>query len=328
MKRRTVLQGGLCAGLSLIGAPHIIPAARAQEKWPSRVVTIVVPLGAGGNTDSSARLFADKLKELYGQPFIIENRPGASGTIGANTVARAPADGYTLLMAGNSGLSAAPALLKNVPYDPVNDFTPIARVGRFSSVLVTTPNRPFKTMAELVAYAKKNPGNLTLAHSFSSGQIVAESIRQRTGIDLAIVPYTRTPIALTDLIGGRVDVAVTDILSGLPQIEAGKIVPLATFFLDRSSLLPNVPSLNETVMPGFEVLPWLGLFGPARIPEHVVKTLSESMRTLLKRPEIVALLGKMGVEPYFATSEETAAFVRADLPKWQKLAREAGIQPI
>jgi tripartite-type tricarboxylate transporter receptor subunit TctC len=328
MKRRTVLQGGLCTGLSLIGATGIIPAVQAQEKWPSRFVTIVVPLGVGGNTDASARLIGDRLRELYGQPFIIENRPGASGTIGANVVAKAPADGYTLLIAGNSGLSAAPALLKNVPYDPVNDFVPIARVGRFSSVLVTTSDRPYKSVAEFVAYAKKNPGKLTLAHSFTSGQIVAESLRQRTGIDLALVPYTRTPAALIDLIGGRIDVAVTDILSGLPQIEAGKIVPLATFFLDRSSLLPNVPTLNETVMPGFEVLPWLGVFGPARIPGQVVKTLSESVRTLLDRPEVVALLGKMGVEPYYAGSEETAAFVRADLPKWQKLARDAGIEPI
>jgi tripartite-type tricarboxylate transporter receptor subunit TctC len=328
MKRRTVIQGGLCAGLSLIGATRLISGSQAQEKWPSRSVTIVVPLAAGGNTDSSARLIAEKLKDVYGQPFIIENRPGASGTIGANTVAKARADGYTLLMAGNSGLSAAPALLKSVPYDPVKDFVPIARVGRFSSVLVTTPDRPFKSMAELVAHAKANPGKLTIAYSFSSGQIVAESLKKRTGIDLTTVPYTRTPDALLDLIGGRIDLAVTDMLSGVPQIEAGKIVPLATFFLDRSSLLPNVPTLNETVMPGFEELPWLGLFGPAGLPGNVVKTISDNLRTILGRPEIVAHLGKMGVEPYYASSEETVAFVTADLPKWQKLAREAGIEPI
>jgi tripartite-type tricarboxylate transporter receptor subunit TctC len=323
-----MIKNGLCTGLSLIGATRLAPAVHAQEKWPSRRVTIVVPFPAGGNTDSSARLIANNLKDIHGQPFIIENRGGANGMIGAGAVARSPADGYTLLMAGNSALSAAPALLKNVAYDPVNDFTPIARVGRFSSVLVTTPDRPFKTATEFVAYAKSNPGKLSLAHSFSSGQIVVETIRKRAGIDVVIVPYTRTPAALTDLIGGRIDLAVTDILSGLPQIEAGKIVPLGTFFLDRGSLLPKVPTLNETILPGFEETPWLGLFGPAHLPSDIVATLSDDLRKMLTRPEIIEHLGKMGVEPYFASSDETAAYVRADLPKWQKLASEAGIEPM
>jgi len=328
MKRRTVVKAGLGAVLSSIGGTPFVQKVQAQEKWPSRLVTVVVPLAAGGNTDSCARLVADLLKEIYGQPFIIENRAGAGGTLAASAVARASADGYTLLMAGNTGLSAAPAMLKKVPYDPIKDFVPIARVGRFSSVLVTTPDQPFKSVKELVAYAKVNPGKLRVAHSFSSGFIVAESLRRRTSIDITIVPYTRTSIALADLIGGRIEVAVTDLLSGLPQIEAGKIVPLATFFLDRSSLLPEVPTLNETVMPGFEVLPWLGLFGPARVPSTVVGMLSDNLRTILARPDVVARIGTMGIEPYYAPSDVAAAFIRADLPKWQALAREAGIEPM
>jgi tripartite-type tricarboxylate transporter receptor subunit TctC len=328
MKRRTVVKAGLGAALSSIGGTPFVQKVQAQEKWPSRPVTVVVPLAAGGNTDSCARLVADLLKEIYGQPFIIENRAGAGGTLGASAVARAVADGYTLLMAGNTGLSAAPAMLKKVPYDPIKDFVPIARVGRFSSVLVTTPDQPFKSVKDLVAYAKVNPGKLRVAHSFSSGYIVAESLRKRTSIDITIVPYTRTSVALADLIGGRIEVAVTDLLSGLPQIEAGKIVPLATFFLDRSSLLPEVPTLNETVMPGFEVLPWLGLFGPARVPSTVVGMLSDNLRTILARPDVVARIGMMGIEPYYAPSEVAAAFIRTDLPKWQALAREAGIEPM
>jgi tripartite-type tricarboxylate transporter receptor subunit TctC len=328
MTRRTIVRLGLCAGLSLACAMSImVPAASAQDKWPSRRVTVVVPFAAGSNTDACARLLADLLRDAYGQPFIVENRGGAGGTLGANAVAKAAPDGYTLLMAGNTSLSAAPALFKNVPYDPIKDFAPIARVGRFSSVLVTTPAQPFRTMPELVAYAKANPGKLSYGHGNSTGHIVGETIKKRTGIDMARVPYTATPAAITDLIGGRTQMVVSDLLSGIPQIQAGKVVPLATVFRERSSLLPELPTLHETVMPGFEVLPWLGLFGPADMPADIVSMLSDNLRTILARSDVVARIGTMGIEPYYAPSGETAAFVRADLPRWQDMARDAGIDP-
>ena len=327
MKRRTILQAGVGAGLSLIGASRVTPRAWAQEKWPSKLVTIYVPFGAGSNTDACARLIADQLKEIHGQPFIVENRGGAGGTIGANLVAKAPADGYRLLIAGNSSLSAAPVLIKNVPYDPIKDFTPIARVGRFSSVLVTSPDQPFKSMQGLIAYAKANPGKLNYGHSNSSGQITGESIKKRTGIDVTRVPYSTIPAAIADLLGGRIQLVFADLLSAGPQIQAGKIVPLSTSFLQRSALMPDIPTLNETVMPGFEVVPWLGLFAPASVPENIVKMLSDNLRTILTRPDIVARIGPMGIEPYYAPSDETTAFVKADLPKWQELARYANIEP-
>jgi tripartite-type tricarboxylate transporter receptor subunit TctC len=242
-------------------------------------------------------------------------------------VAKAAPDGYTLLMAGNTSLSAAPALFKNVPYDPIKDFAPIARVGRFSSVLVTTPGQSFQTMPELVVYAKANPGKLSYGHGNSTGHIVGEPLKKRTAIDLARVPYTATPAAITDLIGGRTQMVVSDLLSGIPQIQAGRLVPLATIFRERSSLLSEVPTLHETVMPGFEVLPWLGLFGPADMPADIVTMLSDNLRTILARSDIAARIGTMGIEPYYAPSGETAAFVRADLPRWQEMARDAGIDP-
>jgi tripartite-type tricarboxylate transporter receptor subunit TctC len=165
----------------------------AQEKWPSHRVTIVVPFAAGSNTDACARLLAELLGDIHGQSFIVENRGGAGGTLGANAVAKSSPDGYTLLMAGNTSLSAAPALFKNVPYDPINDFTAIARVGRFSSVLVTTPQQPFRTMQEFVAYAKANQGKLSYGHGNSTGHIVGEAIKKRTGVEMTRVPYTATP---------------------------------------------------------------------------------------------------------------------------------------
>ena len=305
----------------------MVPAASAQDKWPSRRVTMVVPFAAGSNTDACARLLADLLRDVYGQPFIVENRGGAGGTLGANAVAKSAPDGYTLLMAGNTSLSAAPALFKNVPYDPIKDFTAIARVGRFSSVIVATTEQPFRTMPEFVTYAKANPGKLSYGHGNSTGHIVGEAMKKQTGIDMARVPYTATPAAITDLIGGRTQMVVSDLLSGIPQIQAGKVVALATVFRERSSLLPDVPTLHETVMPGFEVLPWLGLFGPAGMPADIVMMLSDNLRTILARPDVVARIGTMGIEPFYAPSEETAAFVKADLPKWREMAREAGIDP-
>jgi tripartite-type tricarboxylate transporter receptor subunit TctC len=287
----------------------------------------VVPFAAGSNTDACARLLAELLRDIHGQPFIVENRGGAGGTLGANVVAKATPDGDTLLMAGNTSLSAAPALFKNVPYDPIKDFTAIARVGRFSSVLVTTPEQPFRTMQELVAYAKANPGKLSYGHGNSTGHIVGEALKKRVAIEMTRVPYTATPAAIADLIGGRTQMVPSDLLSGLPQIHAGKLVPLATVSRERSSLLPDVPTLHETVMPGFEVLPWLGLFGPADMPAEIVKMLSDNLRSIFARSEIVARIGTMGIELYYAPSEETAAFIRADMPKWQQMARDAGIEP-
>lgn len=328
MVSRTILRVGIWAGLSLACAmSNLVSAAWAQDKWPSRRVTIVVPFAAGSNTDACARLLAELLRDIYDQPFVIENRGGAGGTLGANAVAKSAPDGYTLLMAGNTSLSAAPALFKTVPYDPIKDFTAVARVGRFSSVLVATTQHPFRTIQEFVTYAKANPGKLSYGHGNSTGFIVGEAMKKRMGIDMARVPYTATPAAITDLLGGRTQMVVSDLLSGVPQIQAGKLVALATIFRERSSLLPEVPTLHETVMPGFEVLPWLGLFGPAGMPAGIVNMLSDNLRTIFARSDIAARIGTMGIEPYYAPSEETAAFIRSDLTKWQEMAREAGIEP-
>ncbi len=315
-----------CVWLSL-ACIMAAPEATAQTKWPSRRVSIVVPFAAGSNTDACARLLADLLRDIYGQPFIVENRGGAGSSLGANAVAKAAPDGYTLLVGGSSSLSSAPALLKNLPYDPIKDFTPIARIGRFTAVVVTTPQQPVRTMQEFVAYAKANPGKLSYGHGNNSGHIVGEAIKKRTGIEMTRVPYTATPAAITDLIGGRTQLMLADLLSGVPQIEAGKLTPLATIFRERSSLLPDVPTLSETVMPGFELLAWIGLFGPAGLPADIVKTLSDNLGSLVPRADIVAKIATMGIEPYYAPSEATAAFIKADLPSWQELARDAAIEP-
>ena len=303
-----------------------LPAA-SQESWPARRVTLIVPFGAGSATDVLARFLAEHFKDTLGQPFIVENRGGAGGTLGANAVAKAAPDGYTLLMGGNTTHSAAPAFFKSVPYDPVKDFTPIARIGKFASVVTTNAAQPFRSIQQLVAFVKANPGKLTYGHGNSTGQIVGEAIKKRTGIDMVRLPYPSTAPALTDLLGNTIQLMVAD-AAAIPQhVEAGKLFALATFQLQRSALLPGTPTLSETVMSGFEVLPWVGLFGPANLPAGVTKALSVAAETVLKRPDTPQRFATLSTEPFYAPSAELATFIEADLPKWRGAATEAGIEP-
>ena len=312
--------------LAIAAALLAVSPAAAQEAWPARRVTMIVPFGVGSTTDALARYLSELYKDLLGQPFIVENRGGAGGTLGGNAVARAAPDGYTILVGGNTTHSAAPALVKNVPYDPVKDFTPIARFGKLASVLVTNPQQPFRNMQELVAHAKANPGKLTYGHGNSTGQIAGEAIKKRLGLDIARLAYTTTAQGTTDVLTNNIQVMVGDMISGPQLIAAGKLVALATFALQRSALMPNVPTLHETVMPGFEVLPWTGVFGPAGLPAEVVRKMADATQRILARPDAVERLGALGTEPFFAGPEELAAYVVADLPRWAAHAKEAGIE--
>lgn len=316
------------AGSIAVSWAVVLPASlQAQEKWPARRVMIIVPFGPGTTTDAVGRLLGEELKEALGQPFIVENRAGAGSTLGAQAVAKAAPDGYTLLMGGNSSHTAAPALVKVVPYDPIKDFTFIARVGKYPSALATNPRQPFKTIQELVAYAKANPGKLTYGHGNATGQITGETFKKRLGLDIVRLPYTSNPPAVTDLLSNNIQLMVPDFLIGVPNFEAGKLVPLAVVMLQRSQRLPNAPTFAETVMPGFEVLPWTSLMGPAGLPADIVKTLDGAVARIMARPDIAKRLEAMGTEPFYAPTDEFTAFVKADLPRWSAMGREAGIEP-
>ena len=317
-----VLAGAIAAGLT--GAAQI---AHAQEKWPSRRVTIVAPFGPGTVTDAIARLLADHFKDAFGQPFIVENRAGAGGILGASNVWKAAPDGYTLLMGGNTTHSAAPALFKNVPYDPIKDFTPIARIVRFPSVFATNPQQPFKTAQEFVTYAKANPGKLSCGHGNATGHITCETVKRRLGIDMARVPYTSNPPALTDLLSNNIQLMVPDFLAGIPQIQAGKVIPLAAVMRERSPLLPDVPTFNETVIRDFEVLPWSGLFGPAGLPADIVKQLSDASAKVVGSAETVKKINTMGIELFYLGADKFPAYVKDDMPVWHAHAKTAGIDP-
>jgi len=307
-------------------AAGALPVA-AQESWPTRRVTLVVPFGAGSNTDAIARWMAEHFREILGQPFIVENRGGAGGTLGANAVAKAPPDGYTFLHGGNTTHSGAPALIRNVPYDPVKDFTAVARIGKFSSVVVANPQVPVRSMKELVAYAKANPGKLSYGHGNSSGHIVGEAIKKRNGIDLARVSYTTVAQAITDVLANNTQIVIADLMTGPAQVQAGKLTALATILTDRSALMPEVPTLAETVMPGFEVRGWTALFAPAGLPEAVTNRMSAAVEKIVNRPDAGERLGAMGAEPWFAGSPELTTWVKDDMPRWAAHAKEAGIDP-
>jgi len=308
-------------GLALVAAP-----ATAQH-YPARQVTIVVPFGPGSATDSTARVIAQNLQESLGQPFVIENKAGGGGLIAASSVARAAPDGYTLLVTTNTTHSAAQGLFKNVPYDPIKDFTPVARIGSFPTFIAVNIDLPVGTIGELVAYAKENPGKLVYGHGNSTGQIVGEALKHRTGANIVRVSYRSNPPAVTDLIGGHIGMMVPDFGLGLPQVKAQKIRALAVPTRERNSQLPDVPTLNETVIPGFDLLSWVGLFAPANTPPQVVDLLARELQKMLARPELKARFIDAGAETFWSGPKEFDAYVRSELIKWTTVIREAGIEP-
>ena len=303
------------------------PSVNAQEKWPSRPITLVVPVGAGTVTDVAGRLLADHLREVFGQPFVVENRPGAGATLGARYVARAAPDGYTFLVGGNTTHSSTPSLFKTPPYDPVADFTPVARIGKLGQFLSTNPQQPFKTVQDMVAFARANPGKLSYGHGNASGQIIGETLKHKLDLNILRVPYASNPTALTDLLSNNIQLVPIDYLNGVPLVESKRIVALAVGTKVRYPGLPNTPTLHETVIPDFEVLPWMGVFGPPNLPRNIVEQMSGALDKIVSNETFVRSLEKIGPEPYYLPSEPFAAFVRADVPVWTEHAQIAGIEP-
>jgi tripartite-type tricarboxylate transporter receptor subunit TctC len=309
-----------CAIISL-GSPS------SAESWPTRTVTFITPFAAGSVTDTTARLLAQVLQERFGHPFVVENKAGAGGLIAAQAVARAEPDGYTLLLTTNSTHSAATSLYKQVPYDPIKDFTPVARIGSFPSVVVVNPETKIKTIQELAAYAKANPGKLSYGHGNSTGYIAGEAIKHQAKIDIVRVAYRSVPAAVTDLIAGHIPMMVLDISSALPQLADKTMIPLAVLTKTRSSFLPNVPTLDETIIPGFDLLAWAGVFGPANMPPEVTKALADGLKEALDKPDTLERFKSLGIEPYWGDTEEFKRYVATELVKWTSVIKGAGIEP-
>jgi tripartite-type tricarboxylate transporter receptor subunit TctC len=316
----------ICA-VAALALLTVLSSPASAQTYPSRPVTIITPFAAGSVTDATARSIATHLQEALGQPFIVENRSGAGGMPAAAAVAKAAPDGHTLFITTNTTHSAAPGLFKHVPYDPIKDFTPVARIGSFPSMIAANPGQPFKSMQELVAFAKANPGKLSIAHGNSTGHITIEAFKQRTKIDIARVPYRSNPAAITDLVAGHIPLMVPDFGTALPQLKAQKIRPLAVLTKERSTTLPNIPTLHETVMPDYDLLAWAGMFAPAGLPAPVAERISGELAKMLSKPEVKERLLNSGVEVFYTGPKPFDAYVRSELVKWTTLIKEAGIQP-
>lgn len=317
---RVVLSSLVAACVTLA----VVPAG-AQE-FPTKPITIVVPFGAGSGTDTISRLIGQQLGVALGQSVVIENKAGASGSIAASYVARQPADGHTLLMATNSTHSANPSLIRNLPYDPVKDFAPVARAGSYIFVLAVNKDVPAKSLQELIAYAKANPGKLSYASGNTTGIVAGETFKRWAGIDLLHVPYKSTPQAVTDVLSGRVSMIVIDLTTGLTHIQAGGLRALAVTTKQRSALLPDLPTLHESGVSNYDITSWAGLFAPAATPKPVVARLNAEMQKVIAHPEVKAKLAAAGFEAFSGPPESLGQFVLEQIALWSKLIKDSGIE--
>ena len=322
LRRRAFLQ--LAAGAAVM--PAVLRIAKAQA-YPSRPITLVVPFGPGSASDTVARIIALPLGIALNQNVVVEAKPGANGTIAASMVARAAADGYTLILSTNTPHSAAPSLMKSISYDPVKDFAPLSRVGSFTQMLVLNPDLPVKSIPELIAYAKANPGKLSFASGNASSIVAGETLKRWAGIDIVHIPYRSAPPALNDVLGGRVSMMFTDLTTGLPHVKSGALRALATTRLQRSTLFPELPSLHEAGITNFDMDSWTGMFAPANTPRDAVMRLNVELRRIIDDPEIKLRLGAVGFEASSSTPEELGEFVKVQLVKWTQMIKDAGIEP-
>jgi len=315
--------------LRALGALAVAFAANvhAQAPYPNHPVRIVVPFPAGGTTDILARATAQKLTETLGQPFVVENRPGAAGNIGAEIVAKSPPDGYTMLM-GTVGTHAINAsLYEKMPYDHVKDFVPVVLVAGVPNVLVVHPSVPAKSVQELIAYAKANPGKLNFASSGSGTSIhlSGELFKTMTGVSMQHVPYKGSAPALADLTGGQVQLMFDNLPSALPLIKAGKLRALAVTSLARASALPDVPTVAESGLPGFEASSWFGLLAPAGTPKDVITKVNAEVAKWLATPEAKEKLASQGaIVASGLTPDDFTRHIASETTKWQKVVKDSG----
>ena len=309
----------LCAGVTAAGA----------QTYPAKPVKIIVPTAPGGGYDFIARLLSEKLSADLGQGFIVENRTGAGLVVGSQAAATAPPDGYTLLIGGLANMAFSPALFKSIGYDPVTDFVPVALVGAFTYALVARKDLPQSSLKEIVEFARKNPGKLTIAHAGTgSGQYVAAVMLKQLGkIDLLEVPYKGAQPAYTDLLAGRVDLFFDNTTTTRPFVADGRVKPIATSGTERDALLPNVPTGREAGLEGMVLDSWIGLFAPAKTPKPVVERLRAATLKAMDAPETKKRLETNGWRTLSMPAAETEAFVRSEAQKWPKFLQQAGVKP-
>jgi tripartite-type tricarboxylate transporter receptor subunit TctC len=327
MIRRSPRARVAVALLALAGGLAAAPQAFAQQAFPAKPIKMIVPFPAGSATDTIARVIGASVASSIGQPVLVENKAGADGAIAGAEVVRAAPDGYTVLMATNSPMSAAPALRKVPPYDPVADFSPITDIGRYTFFIVVHPSVPATSVAELVAHAKANPGALNYATGNTTGIVSMALFASLGGIKMVHVPYKGEPQALTDLVSGRVQVMVVSAGTSVPHIRDGRLRAIAVTLDKRSPVLPDVPTIAEAGMPQFKLTSWAGVFAPAKVPRDVVERLNREFNAALGRPEVVQAMEKQAFILTGSTPEQLGGLVREQLESYKATMKAAGIEP-
>jgi len=298
--------------------------AHAQT-WPSKPVKLVVPFPAGSATDQIARVIGQQLQEGLGQPFVVENKPGAQGAIAASEVARAAPDGYTLMVGTNTPLAANPSLFKKLSYDPVKDFAPVARLGTISFMIMVRPDFPAKNLKEFLNHAKANPGKLSAGYGSAGSQVSQALLRSMGKIDFIDVPYKGLPQAITDVLGGQISFTFADLANALAQIKGGKLRGIAVTSAKRSPLAPDVPAIAEE-LPGYELIAWFALVAPAGTPAPVIARAHDVIAKSLAKPEVKARFDSLGTDVAPMNPEQLGGFIQSEIAKFARLAKEAGIQ--
>jgi tripartite-type tricarboxylate transporter receptor subunit TctC len=317
--------------VNLFAALAVLLAAQtasAQSSYPNRPVKILVGFTPGTAPDLAARILADRFAEVWAASFVVENVPGAGGNIATDRVAKAAADGYTLLMGGNPSLVINPSLYATLPFDPIKDFEPISQVFIAANVLAVPPEVPVKSVAELVALAKAEPGKLSYGHAGvgTSQHLAAELFKYMAHVNIAPVPYRGTTELLPDLLANRITMAFANIVNAMPLVREGKLRALAISSIKRSVLAPELPTMAESGFPGFEAVPWFGLLAPAGTPKDVLDKLHDETVKVLAMPEVRKKFDDLGLAPVGNTPAEFAAIIKKETPEWAKVIRDAGIK--
>jgi tripartite-type tricarboxylate transporter receptor subunit TctC len=326
----------MCSRRRMLALPFAVTLAWAAmtgpsmaADYPDKPLRMIIPFPPGGPNDMLGRLLADGIGKELGQVVVIENKGGAGGTIGTDMVTKAPPDGYTILLAGTAALSIAPSLYKNLHYDPSKDVAPIGLVGTAPSVLIVNPKLPFHTIAELIAYAKANPGKLNFASAGigTPPHLAGELFKSMAGVDIVHVPYKGGGPALVDLMAGQVQLYFSGISSALPQIKQHAVRAVAVTSLERTSQMPDMPTISESGLPGYSVENWYAIVAPAATPAPIVNTLNAALMKVLAEPNVKKQMAALGIEPKGSSPTELAAYQKAEQAKWTKVVKDAGITP-
>jgi tripartite-type tricarboxylate transporter receptor subunit TctC len=316
--------GALAAISFAVTAGHGV----AQTSYPEQPIRILVGFTPGVAPDITARLLADQFSEAWGRPVVVENVTGAGGNIACDRAAKAPPDGYTLVMCGNGSLVIAPSLYDKLPYDPVKDFVPISRIFVAANILAVHPDVPAKTLPELVALARAQPGQLTYGHAGTgtSQHLAAELFKVMAHVDIRPVAYRGTTGMIPDLLAGRVSMSFANIVNALPLVHEGKLRGFAVTSIKRSGVAPDLPTMAESGYPGFEAVPWFGLMAPAGTPPAIIDKIHREAVRVLAMPDVRKRLDELGLDLIGGSPEEFAAVIRSETPQWAKVIREAGIR--